>query len=71
MTPEQEFNYFKKFGKMPEKKPKASKTHGILYLKDSPLTQPLPYPILQKIKAEYIARGYSKTDIKIRKYYER
>ncbi len=69
MTPEQKFGYFSKHGRMPPETKQASKTHGVLYLGDKEITQPLPYALLNKIRAEYIANGYSKDKLKIRKHY--
>lgn len=70
MTPEQKFGYHRKHGKMPERN-KGSTTHGVLYFVDQPLTRPLPYPLLQTMKADFINKGYLRSKLKIRKYYER
>lgn len=71
MTPEKKFGYFRKYGKLPEERNKGSTTHGVLYFGDRPLTRPLPYPLLQGIKKDFEEKGYLRSKLKIRKYYER
>lgn len=66
MTPTQKFNYVNSTGKLPPKRQVS--THGVLYHKGHPITNPAPYALLQTIKRTYINNGCLAKDLKIRKY---